>query len=284
MKILRYIINSIKVLFNIITVFSLPHKSRKVSKWLKKNEKNQDPYLYPYKKRHEVLVKASKKTVKRMNIKIKVVGKENLLKGPMWIVANHSAQYDGMYVAAAIGDKIDLSVIAKKELQSNRYIKGLLEGVDAFFIDRKSPRDGVNILNRAANYAKQNNRSMLIFPEGTRMRDAVLGEFKSASFAFPQKYALPIVPMTIAGTLEARRWWVPGQKKLIITIHKPIKAIEHMKIPREILTKRVVETIQTSLTSYLSKMTPKEKERHEILKSKGIASGLKKSKKQINEN
>ena len=37
-----------------------------------------------------------------------------------------------------------------------------------------------------------------------------------------------------------------------------------MKIPREILTKRVVETIQTSLTSYLSKMTPKEKERHEI--------------------
>ena len=89
---------------------------------------------------------------------------------------------------------------------------GFVYGADGFWIDRNNPRETLNLLKGAANYAKQYNRSVIIFPEGTRSITTDLLEFKSGTFAFAQQYALPILPVTIAGTLEAKRWWIPKQK------------------------------------------------------------------------
>ncbi len=278
-KIFRKIIDTLWMLRSAFAALAIPLGSIKVNKWLKANKKNQDPYLHSYKKRHEKLIKIAKKVTKGLNIRIKVIGKDNLLKGPMWIVANHSAQYDGMYIAAAIGDKTEMSIIVKNELKNNRYIKGILASVDAFFIDRANLRDGINVLNRAANYAKQNNRSIVIFPEGTRSEDTIMKQFKGASFAFPQKYALPILPISIAGTLEARRWWIPARKTLFVTIHKPIKAIEHIKIPRDILARRAQKEIQKGLDLYIKNLTPEQKKFHDKLMALGL---IVENKKRLN--
>jgi 1-acyl-sn-glycerol-3-phosphate acyltransferase len=49
------------------------------------------------------------------------------------------------------------------------------------------------------------SKGICIFPEGSRSFSTELLEFKPASFKFPQKFYLPIVPVTIAGTLQARK-------------------------------------------------------------------------------
>jgi 1-acyl-sn-glycerol-3-phosphate acyltransferase len=42
--------------------------------------------------------------------------------------------------------------------------------------------------------------SVLLFPEGTRSRDGVMGEFKKGAFSIAVKAGVPVVPVTLVGT------------------------------------------------------------------------------------
>jgi len=136
--------------------------------------------------------------------------------------------------------------------------KGYFSGVDAMFLDRRSPRQNLSLLNAAAQYAKQKNRGIVIFPEGTRSLTTELLPFKNGLFKFPQKYFLPIVTLTILGSLQAKRFYLLKTRKVTIIIDKVIKPIEHSKLPTDILGKKIKDSMQKHINEYEGSLSEKE--------------------------
>ncbi len=139
------------------------------------------------------------------------------------------------------------------------------KGAEGMYLDRVSPRQALNVLEGSAQLAKNKNRAVVIFPEGTRQLTGEVGEFKNGSFRFPQKYFLPIIPITIMGTLEAKKWYIPKTKVVTIKVNKPIKAIEHSKIPTDILGTRIRKQMIEDLEEWKKSLSKKELEYHNKL-------------------
>jgi len=95
-------------------------------------------------------------------------------------------------------------------------------------------------MNNAANKIR-NGASVLIFPEGTRSEDGVVGEFKKGGFLLAVKSGCDIVPVAISGSRDI----VPkGSRKVNKgTIHfrigKPIPVVECSKREMNQLIERV---------------------------------------------
>jgi 1-acyl-sn-glycerol-3-phosphate acyltransferase len=89
--------------------------------------------------------------------------------------------------------------IAKIEMLKIPLIRTWMKFINCVFIDRSTPRksakaiiDGVEIL--------KNGTSLVIFPEGTRSRSDIIGEFKAGSFKLATKANVPIIPITVNGS------------------------------------------------------------------------------------
>lgn len=256
-----------------VTWFTLPvvfyHGSRKLHKWDKKNKKEQDPSLYPIEDRLEYHRKKMKGLIKRMGINLVVEGMDNIPRGATWIVPNHTSNLDGAYLAEALGHRLSMAPVAKDNLKDSKVSRGYFTGVDGMFLDRKSPRQAVQLLDGAAQFAKSKNRSVVIFPEGKRSLTGELLDFKNGLFKFPQKYFLPILPVTITGTLEARKWFSFKTRTVTVTVHKPIKPINHSKLPTEIISRKIKEQMQKDIDAWYKTLSEKEIKKHKDLQKRG---------------
>ncbi len=253
--------------------------SRKLNKMVKKNKKMQDPNLHPYEERMTLLRKKMKGVMKRAGVEVRVEGLENLPKGAGWLVANHTSNFDGVWLSNAIGNKLNLTPIARDDLKKSKMASGYINGSEGFYLDRKSPRQALQMFEGASQISKAKNRTLVIFPEGTRSLTGELLEFKNGSFRFPQKYFLPIIPVTIMGTLEAREWWKPKTRIVTVKINKTIKAIEHSKVPTDILGNRIRKQMQEDLDNWKKSLSPKKLEYHNKLIEKNLAKNKKKEEK-----
>ncbi|NQX83287.1 MAG: 1-acyl-sn-glycerol-3-phosphate acyltransferase [Mycoplasmataceae bacterium] len=266
--------DTVKNIFRMCVIWlTLPlvayHGSRKLHKWNKKNKKEQDPNIHPFKERIAYHRKKMKGVVKRFGIKIIIDGIDNIPKGAVWITPNHTSNLDGVYLSCALGSKLDLIPVAKKNLKENKFVRGYFTGIDGMFLDRKSPRQSLSLLDGASQYAKSKNKAITIFPEGMRSLSGEVLEFKNGLFKFPQKYFLPILPVTIVGTLEAKTPWSFKTRIVKVIVHKPIKPIEHSKIPTEIISKRIRGLIIEDLKIWKKSLTKKQFEKHIKLSNEG---------------
>lgn len=242
--------------------------SKKLYKWVRKNKKAQDETLYDYNYRWEYAVKKQNKLLKKMGVKVNVVGIENLPKGPFWMTPNHSSNFDGFYLVGNLGHKARFAAISREDLKDDKRSRGYLISSDSFFIDRDNLRQSVAAMNAAAQYAKANARGICVFPEGKRSINAKLLEFKPGTFKFPQKYFLPIVPVSITGTLEARRWWALKERVVTINVHEPIRPSDHSRIESTRLAENVQKIIQHDLDKYYKSLDAKGKALYDKLQAK----------------
>ena len=158
---------------------------------------------------------------------VEVHGRENIHKGTSYvIIANHQSYYDIFLVYGWLG--IDIKWMMKKELAK---IPGLGFGskkVGHIFLDRSNSRVAMESLNEAKRKLV-NGTSVVIFPEGTRSYTGTIGNFKKGAFRLAIDLALPILPVTLSGTMDilpAGTWnLLPGKAQMII--HKPIQITEY---------------------------------------------------------
>ncbi len=246
------------------------HGSRRLNKMVRKNKKMQDPNFFPYEERMSYLRKKVRGIVKRSGFRVEVEGIDNLPKGAGWIVANHTSNFDPVILVEAIGHKLNLMPVGRDDLKKSKMASGYMNGIEGVYLDRKSPRQALQMFEGAAQLAKAKNRALVIFPEGTRSLTGELLEFKNGSFRFPQKYFLPIIPITITGTLEARKWWIPKTKVVKVKINKTIKAIEHSKIPTDILGTRIRNQMLEDIENWKKSLTKEELDYHNQLIKENI--------------
>jgi len=131
---------------------------------------------------------------------IQVTGIENIpLSGGVLFVSNHQSNFD---IPILIGFlPRDKGFIAKAELLKIPVFRMWMKALGCVFINRKDARQSLVALNQAAKKLKAGH-SLVIFPEGTRSSDGKLGRFKAGSLKLALHANVPVVPVTIKGSMH----------------------------------------------------------------------------------
>lgn len=145
---------------------------------------------------------------------IRAIGKENIPDGPVVICPNHSTIGDPFYVAFGFGRKHPMRAISKMAVMKVPFIGWILGKAGVYGVERGSA--DVKAVKTSLHYLKEGCK-LLIFPEGTRVRDGMTVEPKTGAVLFATRTNTPILPV-----------YVPRKKKLFrfntIVIGKPYYA------------------------------------------------------------
>ncbi len=210
-------------------------------KYLKKfkGEEAADEYT------NKILVKWANFTLNTMGVKLNVIGRENLLEEPCLFVSNHQSYFDVPSIISVLGKPVGF--IAKKELEGIPVISYWMKQIKCIFMDRENIREAIKSINEGIAYLNE-GYSMSIFPEGTRAKNGVLGEFKKGSLKLAVKPGVPIIPITIDGTYKAFEEKGKFRKaEANIIIHKPIYTKNLSKEDQNNIAEIVRDIIKESL-------------------------------------
>jgi 1-acyl-sn-glycerol-3-phosphate acyltransferase len=112
-------------------------------------------------------------------------------------------------------------------------------------VDRAARSSIHSSVNRQAKDLLAHNRSLIIYPEGTRPRDGVMKPFKKGAFTMAIASQLPILPLSIHGTYEAaapgKPWFKGGPVTAVIDA--PIETAGMTQANTDVLRDQVRELI-----------------------------------------
>lgn len=128
--------------------------------------------------------------------RIRIVGRENLIRGRGFIIApNHLSAIDPVFVAIARFWGPRLIIMAKEELfEVNPVLNWLWRQVGVVPV-RRGKGDMQAVENVIASV--KNGHGALIFPEGTRSKDGNLGRLKSGAFVVAAEAQVDMIPCRI---------------------------------------------------------------------------------------
>ncbi len=155
-----------------------------------------------------------------------VVGTENIpTGGPYLIASNHMSHLDPPLVGAQVPRQ--MRFFARRTLWSNRVASWWLDNTETIPVDR----DGGDIgaIKRVLQ-AIQEDRAIVLFPEGTRSMDGQLQKPKAGVGLMACKTGAPVVPCRVYGSFQA---FGKGAKiphlgvPVTVVFGKPIPASEY---------------------------------------------------------
>lgn len=162
-----------------------------------------------------------------------LAGRENLPKNkPLILVCNHQSMHDIIPIIWFLRN-VHPKFISKKELGKGIPSVSLnLRIGGSALIDRKDGKQALAEIKKAGEYINSTNRSMVIFPEGTRSKTGVPKEFAANGLKMLYKFAPDayFVPISINNSWKMNRF---GQfplglgTKITFQIHKPLKISDY---------------------------------------------------------
>lgn len=155
---------------------------------------------------YDVRYNKTRKTLKflnkLLNVKCHLENTEKIpeKKGCLFI-GNHQSFYDPLALISCFDDR-KFVPIAKKESIKYPIAGKIIYAIDSLFLDRKDLRSSVKIVRTASDILNENDRDVLLFPEGTRTKnkDYSMNEFKPGSLKTAYYAKAPIVPFAIDDT------------------------------------------------------------------------------------
>jgi 1-acyl-sn-glycerol-3-phosphate acyltransferase len=149
-----------------------------------------------------------------------VRGRENVpVNGGVIVVANHLNLADPPVLGASLGRRAVF--MAKKELFRSRFLSFIIRSFGAFPVgrgelNRQALRQADQVLARGL--------ALIIFPEGSRSRDARLQPALPGSALIALRNNIPVLPVGITGTEKIRGagWWL-RRPKIVVNIGRPFQ-------------------------------------------------------------
>jgi 1-acyl-sn-glycerol-3-phosphate acyltransferase len=155
-------------------------------------------------------------------VRVDVVGLDRLEAGHTYVfAANHQSIYDIPVIFASL--PYQLRIIAKESLGRFPFLGWHLSRTGHLLVDRRRA-DPRGVFEWALSLPSK-GLSLIVFPEGTRSRDGIVGRFKGGSLYPAVQAGLPIVPLSVVGSrhvmTKGRLMTCPGDVTLVV--HAPIQ-------------------------------------------------------------
>ncbi|HCC07440.1 MAG TPA: 1-acyl-sn-glycerol-3-phosphate acyltransferase [Clostridiales bacterium] len=234
------------------TIFNM----KKATKWKNEGNKEELDKFFVNKIYH----KAIRRILNVSGVVLEVEGIENVpVDGPLVLISNHQGNFDVIALVASINRRVGF--IVKKELRDMPFLGSWVENMGSLFIDRGNIRQSAQIVVEAIDYINAGN-AIMIFPEGTRSKSDIVGEFKSGSFKIATKAGANIVPVSISGSykvMEANNGKVKSGK-IKIKYHKVIQTKDMNREDVNEIHNTVKEIIIKGLKEQLQRTITKNKE------------------------
>ena len=177
---------------------------------------------------------------------VKTEGLEKLDKKQSYVfLANHQGYFDIFLIYGYL--EHNFKWMMKEYLRKIPFIGKACEMSGQIYVG-----DSRTAIAKAVSQSRetlQGGMSMMIFPEGTRTYDGIIGEFKRGAFMLSNEIGLPVVPLTINGSFKVfnRKAWSVSQGRLTLTVHDPICPEYYQKKNTKVFMQEVWDTINESL-------------------------------------
>jgi 1-acyl-sn-glycerol-3-phosphate acyltransferase len=188
----------------------------------------------------------------------RVKGRENVPRdGPLLIVSNHLTYADQFLISSSLNRKVVF--MAKEELFHSRLIRYLARPFGAFpvrrggIIDREAWQQANQILD--------SGQALVMFPEGTRSKDAQLQPAYPGSALIAAHNHVPILPIGMTGLEHSNKGWVWGvlhRPKVTVNIGRPF----YLPPVSGQLTKAELTKLADYIMEHIAELLPPEYQGH----------------------
>jgi 1-acyl-sn-glycerol-3-phosphate acyltransferase len=179
-------------------------------------------------------------------IRVRVEGLENIPPGACVFASNHVSNVDAIAFIPAIPRRV--AILIKQELMSIPILATGMRRAQFVPVDRADREAAAATIDVAVQTLKR-GVSFAIFAEGTRSPDGRLRPFKRGAFNIAMEAAVPIVPVSIAGTqlLLRKGDWILRPGDVVIRFGPPVDASSYTMDRRAELQARVESLVAAGL-------------------------------------
>lgn len=140
--------------------------------------------------------------VSLVGLKVRTEGMEKLPPdGRFMMVCNHIHDLDSGILLHCFPDR-QLVFIAKRETRDMFLVGSVLHKLRCQLINRENDREALKTILDCIRIIKEDEASIMVFPEGYVSIDGKLRHFRSGVFKIAQKANVPVVVCTVKGTKE----------------------------------------------------------------------------------
>ncbi len=177
--------------------------------------------------RHRLMYQVCQMILFLLNIRVKVIGKEQIPRETFVCYANHKSDLDPIILYASFHRVC--SAVGKKSLFQNPIIRQCQPVFGAISLDRDNDREAAKAMIEAIR-AVRNGLSYIIFPEGgikTRETEEMVN-LRAGAYKLVTKSEALLLPVTILGSSKIKK-----RKNLFksltvqIIVHKPLSKEEY---------------------------------------------------------
>ncbi|MCK5336459.1 MAG: 1-acyl-sn-glycerol-3-phosphate acyltransferase [Gammaproteobacteria bacterium] len=155
-------------------------------------------------------------------VKYNVTGKENLPQGGMIFLSKHQSTWETMAFQQVLPPHV---WVLKRELFKVPVFGWGLKMLNPIAIDRSAGRRAVDQLVSQGIKKLESNWSVMIFPEGTRVKPGTKVRYKLGGSILASQAKFPVVPIAHnAGEFWPKHSYIKWPGTITIVIGKPIKA------------------------------------------------------------
>lgn len=120
-------------------------------------------------------------------------------EGRFLLVCNHICDLDSALILKCF-PKSQLCFIGKQEIKTFPFIGPVMHKMMCQFINRENDREALKTILRCIQIIKEDQGSVVVFPEGYVSMDGRLRHFRSGAFKIAQRTGVPIVVCTVRNT------------------------------------------------------------------------------------
>ncbi len=179
----------------------------------------------------ERLARRWSRAILRMSgVQVRVVGAERISDDEPFVVAsNHQSWFDVFALVAHFPGRARF--VAKQELEGIPIFGRAWRVCGHISIDRSDRNRAIASLQEAGGRIWDEDKVIIMFPEGTRSRDGGLKPFKKGAFILAIQAGVPILPVAVVGSravMPKGSWRIrPGEIEIRVGTPIPVAGLAH---------------------------------------------------------
>lgn len=178
-------------------------------------------------------------------IDYRIIGAENLPSTPAVYASKHQSAWETLFLSRYLDYP---AFVLKKELLSIPLFGWFIAKAGMIAIDRKAGASALRSMARQATETLEAGRSILIFPEGTRVAPGQSHPYQPGVAALYTQLKVPVVPVALnSGLYWGRKAFIKQPGTIVVEFLPPIPP----GLDRKAVLKELENRIETAATALL---------------------------------